>query len=158
MAVVAAAGTALEVGGKALNAIKGILGKRESPADLNKQRIQNELKKRGFPQFSKMSGFKGDEKAKAEAMATILVTVENYPGSARKIESWLSNGNITPQTISRIKSQYPLQSIPGLPDSQKPDYAITSSPMLQSDNQTLLVLGGGALAVAVIAGLIYTLR
>lgn len=83
-------------------------GGRESASDLRKQDIQDKLDEMGYSYFSKMEGWGGDEGQKAEAMASILNAVNQYPGSARRIRSWLnSKGKITPDTIRRVEREYP---------------------------------------------------
>ena len=102
---VAAIGTGVGLGKKLIGGIKGIFGgKKESQADLTKQDIQKELANKGFPQFSKMSGFKGNEKQKRNAMRTVFQAVVEF-NMANQVTQWLENGNITPGTISKIESR-----------------------------------------------------
>lgn len=84
---------------------QGMFGSKESPADKTKQKIQQELANLGYGQFQKMSGWKGDEKRKQQAMATIFKAVQADENNAGKITGWLdSGGNITPETIRKIKA------------------------------------------------------
>lgn len=95
------------------------LGKKESKADKSKQQIQSQLKRMGYPQFTKMKGWKGDEKRKEQAMRAILTAVNQYPGAASAITGWLEGGKVTPATIKRVKSRFPVKSSqPASPPSQ----------------------------------------
>lgn len=112
MAIISAAGTALAGAGAVAGKVKGIGqaigglfggGKSESPADKSKQKIQKKLSQMGHPEFSSMSGWKGDEKKKKRAMQIILATIQKNPASAKTIKRWLEGGKITPGTIQKIK-------------------------------------------------------
>lgn len=118
MAVVASIATAATVADRLLKSdpiqkIKSLFGEKESAADLNKQKIQSKLSSLGYPQFSSMSGWGGDEKAKNEAMAVILAAVTNYEGAAETITGWLEGGKITPNTIDNVLDAYPVKEPAG---------------------------------------------
>jgi len=84
---------------------EGMFGSKESPEDKTKQKIQQKLANMGYGQFSKMGGWKGDETRKKNAMATIMKAVQVDENNAGKITSWLdSGGNITPETIRKIRA------------------------------------------------------
>jgi phage tail tape-measure protein len=107
--VVPGVGTAI---GGAVGAGVGFLtkvfgGNNESVEDKNKQKLQKELKKQGFGKFTKMSGWKGNEAKKEEAMRIILVAVNEYSSAASMISGWLEGGQVTPNTIMKTKTRYP---------------------------------------------------
>lgn len=83
-------------------------GKKESKADKTKQQIQQDLANLGYPQFSQMSGFKGNEKAKRDAMQAIYDAVTVYTNAGITIQNYLENGNVTPQTVQKVKSNFPV--------------------------------------------------
>lgn len=90
------------------------LGKKpETESDIAKQQIQQQLAQMGYPQFSQMEGWGGDEDRKMQAMATIYTAIQQYPGAAGQIEAWLQNGQITPSTISQVQANYPVKSNSG---------------------------------------------
>jgi len=79
-------------------------GNSESAEDKSKQKIQDELAYQGYGQFSKMSGFRGNEKKKLEAMKLIQAVIKTGALSVSKLSSYLEKGNITPRTVRRIES------------------------------------------------------
>lgn len=80
-------------------------GNNELIWDIQKQQIQGQIKSMGYKQFDQMSGWKGKEKDKFEAMQQIYVKLIDYGDSAAsKITSWLEGGKITPGTISKLNS------------------------------------------------------
>ncbi|WP_409029435.1 hypothetical protein [Gracilimonas sediminicola] len=99
--------TAAAAGSGLFSLGKKIFGGKESLADKNKQQLQDQLKSQGYPEFTKMSGWKGNEAQKEMGMRTILVAVNEYPNAAVKIRGWLEDGNVTPDTVRKTKNWYP---------------------------------------------------
>lgn len=93
-------GTALGLG-KTLGISLG--PKPESAADKSKQQIQQRLSDLGYPEFSSMSGFQGNEKAKRDAVALILSKIQQNPDNAELIKSYLEGGDITPGTVQKTR-------------------------------------------------------
>lgn len=78
----------------------GLFSKDESPEDLKKQDIQKKLKNMGFPEFSSMSGWKGDEAKKMQAMKLIYQVVA--AGKEQLALDALNGGDVTPETIQEL--------------------------------------------------------
>lgn len=89
-------------GKKVVNAVSG--GGKESQADLDKQEIQDQLASLGYPEFSRMSGWGGDEKAKRNAVSLILDAVTADPAAGSQIVGYLEGGKVTPGTIEKVKA------------------------------------------------------
>jgi len=79
-------------------------GKAEGKDDLKKQQIQDQLTSMGYPGFSMMSGFSGNEQKKREAMQLILNAIKADPANAQQIRSWLEGGQVTPNTAAKIRN------------------------------------------------------
>lgn len=136
----------------------GLFGKKESQADIDKQAVQDKLAEMGYPQFSKMSGFGGNEPEKLEAMSTILYAVSTNSGAARAITNWLdSGGNITPETIRKTKQKYPPQPVLDTPgNSQSPVPGMDVSPIAATTQEDKnMLIGLAVAAVALVAAIIW---
>ena len=96
---------AVNVGSKIAGLFGG--GSNESPSDKNKQAIQQELANMGYPQFSKMSGWGGDEAAKEMAMKIIYTAIKQYPEAGDVITNYLEGGKITPDTVTLVRQNFP---------------------------------------------------
>jgi len=124
----------------------GGLGKKESAADKNKQSVQKQIENLGYPQFTKMKGWKGNEAQKLDAMQVILNAVQSNPSAASQINSWLEAGQVTPNTVSNVKAEF------GSTGSSSA--AITSvtgggiNPMVLIGGGSLLLLGLGYAAMS----------
>ncbi|WP_409029434.1 transglutaminase-like domain-containing protein [Gracilimonas sediminicola] len=136
------------IGEKAVGILSKIKigGKKESAADKSKQQVQSELKSLGYPQFTKMSGWKGNEAQKLDAMQAILNAVQGNPSAASTITGWLEGGNVTPGTISKVKARFGQSSnmVPQLPGVAN---GSGSSQLLLIGGGGLLLLGVGFLAL-----------
>jgi len=80
----------------------GVFGGEESPEDLKKQDIQKKLKNIGYPEFSSMSGWGGDEAKKMQAMKLVFQVVK--AGKEQAALNALNGGDVTPETIKELSN------------------------------------------------------
>lgn len=121
--------------------------KKNLIASAKKKDIQNKLKKMGYPQFSNMQGWKGNEPRKAQAMQTIYDAIQRNRSAASTIIGWLEGGQVTPGTISKIKNaNFSKTDLPAAPPARG-SAAFSPSKTVLIGGSTLLLAGFGFMAL-----------